>query len=95
MIHDVIIVGAGPGDSSAAHFLSQHGLDTLLVDRSEFPRDKTCGDGLTPRALSVLDEVGILADVSQRGYRMHRATVFSPSGEAVSTQMPAQDDMPS
>lgn len=94
MIHDVIIVGAGPAGSSASHFLSKRGLETFILDRSEFPRDKTCGDGLTPRALSVLDEMGILEEVGRRGFCMNQATVFAPSGDAITTEMPLRDDMP-
>src|SRR5438309_11392768 len=65
-VHDAVIVGAGPGGSATAHFLSRRGLDVLLLDRAEFPRDKTCGDGLTPRALRVLDQMGILSDVTRQ-----------------------------
>lgn len=46
--HGVVIVGAGPGGAATAHYLAKHGLDVLLLDKSDFPRDKTCGDGLTP-----------------------------------------------
>jgi menaquinone-9 beta-reductase len=53
MIHDVIVVGAGPAGSSAASFLARRGLNVLLLDKSGFPRDKVCGDGLTPQALLV------------------------------------------
>lgn len=61
--HEVVIVGAGPGGSAAAHYLAQQGMDVLLLDKAEFPRDKTCGDGLTPHALAVLDDMGILPDL--------------------------------
>ncbi len=50
-VHDVIIVGAGPGGSGAAAFLGRSGLRTLLLDTACFPREKVCGDGLTPQAL--------------------------------------------
>jgi menaquinone-9 beta-reductase len=79
-VHDVVIVGAGPGGAATAHFLSQGGLDVLLLDRSDFPRDKTCGDGLTPRALRVLDQMGILADVTTRGCRVDAYEVVAPNG---------------
>src|SRR4029453_4658582 len=49
--HDVVVIGAGPGGAATAHYLAVRGVDVLLVDRAHFPRDKTCGDGLTPRAL--------------------------------------------
>ena len=56
---DVIVVGAGPGGSSAAHHLAQSGLDVLLLEKTSFPREKVCGDGLTPRAVKSLVRLGI------------------------------------
>jgi len=56
---DVIVVGAGPGGSSAAHHLAQSGLDVLLLEKASFPREKVCGDGLTPRAVKSLVRMGI------------------------------------
>ncbi|MDQ6650816.1 MAG: geranylgeranyl reductase family protein [Actinomycetota bacterium] len=56
---DVIVVGAGPGGSAAAYHLAQAGLDVLLLEKSEFPREKVCGDGLTPRAVRSLVGMGI------------------------------------
>ncbi len=56
---DVIVVGAGPGGSAAAHALAQAGLDVLLLEKTGFPREKVCGDGLTPRAVKSLVDLGI------------------------------------
>ena len=56
---DVVVVGAGPGGSSTAHALAQAGLDVLLLEKTSFPREKVCGDGLTPRAVKTLVDMGI------------------------------------
>src|SRR5438132_7265128 len=56
---DVIVVGAGPAGSSTAFHLAQAGLDVLLLEKSHFPREKVCGDGLTPRAVRQLVGMGI------------------------------------
>jgi len=60
---DVIVVGAGPSGSTAAYYLAQAGLDVLLIEKSRFPREKVCGDGLTPRAVKSLVALGV--DVSE------------------------------
>ncbi|MBB5871276.1 geranylgeranyl reductase family protein [Allocatelliglobosispora scoriae] len=56
---DVIVVGAGPGGSTTAFHLASHGLNVLLLEKTEFPREKVCGDGLTPRAVKQLINMGI------------------------------------
>jgi geranylgeranyl reductase family protein len=56
---DVIIVGAGPGGSAAAYHLATAGLDVLMLEKTSFPREKVCGDGLTPRAVKALTSMGI------------------------------------
>ncbi len=55
----VLVVGAGPAGSAAAFHLARRGVDVLLVDRASFPRDKVCGDGLTPRAVGALLRMGV------------------------------------
>ena len=55
---DVLVVGAGPAGSAAAAWAARAGLDVTLVDSETFPRDKPCGDGLTPRAIAELDSLG-------------------------------------
>ncbi len=66
---DVIVVGAGPAGSSAAYWLAGAGLDVALVERSSFPREKVCGDGLTPRGTRALIDMGI--DVSEDAGWLH------------------------
>jgi menaquinone-9 beta-reductase len=56
---DVIVVGAGPGGSAAAFHLARHGLAVELLEKAEFPREKVCGDGLTPRAVRQLVTMGV------------------------------------
>lgn len=65
---DVLIVGAGPAGSAAAIHAAEAGHEVLLLDAAVFPRDKTCGDGLTPRAVHQLGRLG-LADAVTSGYR--------------------------
>ncbi len=93
-MYDVIVIGAGPGGSSTAQFLAQYGMDVLLLDKSAFPRDKTCGDGLTPRALGILEEIGVLDQLLLSGYRIDQATVFAPEGTSVTTWVPARENLP-
>ena len=56
---DVLVVGAGPAGSATAAWAARHGLDVTLVDAETFPRDKPCGDGLTPRAIAEMDALGL------------------------------------
>ncbi|MEC3996300.1 geranylgeranyl reductase family protein [Actinacidiphila sp. DG2A-62] len=60
---DVIVVGAGPAGSTTAYYLAKAGLDVLLLEKTAFPREKVCGDGLTPRATKQLVAMGI--DISE------------------------------
>jgi geranylgeranyl reductase family protein len=56
---DVLVVGAGPAGSATAAWAARSGLDVLLADAETFPRDKPCGDGLTPRAIAELNQLGL------------------------------------
>ena len=71
---DVIVVGAGPAGSATAYHLAQAGLDVLLLEKTTFPREKVCGDGLTPRATRQLIKMGVDLDapgwVRNKGLRV-------------------------
>jgi geranylgeranyl reductase family protein len=64
---DVLVVGAGPAGSAAAAWAARAGHDVVLADAAVFPRDKACGDGLTPRAIAELDQLGLGDWVGGRG----------------------------
>jgi len=57
--YDVLVVGAGPAGATAAHWLATRGRRVLVVEKKRFPREKTCGDGLTPRAVRQLHDMGL------------------------------------
>ncbi|HSJ84151.1 MAG TPA: geranylgeranyl reductase family protein [Acidimicrobiia bacterium] len=61
----VLVVGGGPAGSAAAYWLARDGHDVTIVEKKEYPRDKTCGDGLTPRAVLQLQDMGFDFDVAE------------------------------
>lgn len=56
---DVVVVGAGPAGSAAAAWAARNGREVLVIDKAQFPRDKACGDGLTPRAVLEMQRLGL------------------------------------
>ncbi len=85
---DVVIVGAGPAGSAAAHALATAGRSTLLVDKATFPRDKFCGDGLTTLALRQLEEIGIEPERITSFTAVDGAWLRSPSGKVHAAPLP-------
>jgi menaquinone-9 beta-reductase len=72
---DVLVIGGGPAGASAAYWLARYGHSVTIVERKSFPREKTCGDGLTPRAVHQLNEMGLADQLSQfHRYNGLRAT---------------------
>ncbi len=93
-LHDVAVIGAGPGGSATAHYLAQRGLKVLLLDKAEFPRDKTCGDGLTPRAVGVLQDMGLVDELKPAGHIIRRFEVFAPNGKSTCDVITVRDGLP-
>ena len=83
---DVIVVGAGPAGASAAYHLAEAGLDVLVVEKSAFPRDKVCGDGLTPRAVRQLVAMGI--DTDAPGWQRNRGLRIVGAGHRLELPWP-------
>jgi menaquinone-9 beta-reductase len=89
---DVIVVGAGPGGSTAAYHLAQAGVDVLLLEKSTFPREKVCGDGLTPRATKQLLALGV--DLDAPGWVKNHGLRIVGSGHQVAVPWPDLTDFP-
>jgi geranylgeranyl reductase family protein len=81
---DVAVVGAGPAGSSAAWWMRQAGLDVVVLEKAAFPREKVCGDGLTPRGVKALDDMGV--DTS--GWVRHRGLRVAGGGQVVEVDWP-------
>jgi geranylgeranyl reductase family protein len=92
--HEVLIVGAGPAGSALAYFLAARGCDVLLIDKASFPRDKTCGDGLSPRALAVLRTMGLLERCAAAGFRINGIHIFAPDGTRITSPISSWQDRP-
>jgi menaquinone-9 beta-reductase len=90
---DVIVVGAGPAGSTTAFYLAQAGLDVLLLEKSKFPREKVCGDGLTPRAVKALAGLGI--DFSeQNGWLRNKGLRVIGAGHRMEVPWPELSSYP-
>ena len=87
---DVIVVGAGPGGSATAAYLAQHGLDVLLLEKATFPRDKICGDGLTPRAVKELVNLG----VDTTGWARNKGLRIEGGGHTLTLDWPRTASFP-
>lgn len=85
---DVIVVGGGPAGAAAAITLARAGRDVVVVDRADFPRDKTCGDGLTTLALRALDTLGFDPATVPSWTVVDRFSIRSPSGRWVRLPLP-------
>ncbi|MGH8866666.1 MAG: geranylgeranyl reductase family protein [Actinomycetes bacterium] len=85
---DVVVVGAGPAGSTAAYHLAQAGVSVLLLEKTAFPREKVCGDGLTPRAVKELTAMGIDTSPGDGWVRNHGLRIL---GGGLRLEMPWPD----
>ena len=76
-MYDAIIVGAGPAGTSAALFGNRLGLKTLLLDKSAFPRDITCGDALSGKSVKILDDLNLLEGVNNLDGSIIQRIIFA------------------
>ncbi len=91
-VHDVVVIGAGPSGSSCAFWLADAGWDVVVVEKKVFPREKTCGDGLTPRAVRQLADMGLEGALSgSHRYTGLRAFGF---GQSIEMQWPEHPHFP-
>ena len=89
---DVLVIGAGPAGAAAGFWCATRGLDTVVLEKKHFPREKTCGDGLTPRAVKQLNDMGLGESLSQfHRYDGLRATAH---GKALELHWPSHPIYP-
>jgi len=94
MTPEVIVIGAGPAGSATAWHLARAGVPTLLVDKSDFPRDKVCGDCLSPRAQHYLQCMGLLNAVAAEAHHAPSIRFQAPGGARAETAITGAAEMP-
>jgi geranylgeranyl reductase family protein len=93
-LYDVAIVGAGPGGSALATYLAREGLRVLLLEKEVFPRDKVCGDFVSPRAFRCLAALGCWNELTRRDYVPIKGSSLYLNGQRLSRgDLPSVDGM--
>jgi geranylgeranyl reductase family protein len=89
---DVVVAGAGPAGSAAAHLLASAGADVMLIERARFPRDKSCGDGVTAHSVAILNDMGLsFESFDGKAVRVRGGRVGAPTGETFAAAPDAAD----
>lgn len=91
---DLVVVGAGPAGSTAAALLAGRGYRTLLLDKATFPRDKICGEALSPAAIPILERLGVRAEIERLSFRFAGVRLVSPDGSACEGRYPRLAGVP-
>ncbi len=92
--YDVIIAGGGPGGSTTAAFLGQAGYNVLLLEKAQYPRDKTCGDAISGKSMGILRKLGLVDQVKAAPNARIEGVIFSaPNGKTVTIPFPARPDL--
>jgi len=78
---DVLVVGAGPAGCMAAMELARQGVSVLVTDRSHFPREKVCGDGLLEDSVQILESVGLGSAVQEKAHPIRSILFVAPNGK--------------
>jgi len=92
-LFDVVIVGGGPSGSSCAYWLAEAGWNVCVVEKKTFPREKTCGDGLTPRSVYQLQQMGLESQVAEHGHKYQGLRSFG-FGQSVELAWPQHETFP-
>ncbi|HVL92922.1 MAG TPA: geranylgeranyl reductase family protein [Acidimicrobiales bacterium] len=90
---DVLVVGGGPSGASCAYWLAEAGHDVLLVEKKRYPREKTCGDGLTPRSVRQLEDMGLGPELA--GHHRFDGLRSIAFGRTLELRWPDHPDFPS
>lgn len=93
MQYDVLVIGGGPAGAAAAYWLAERGRSVLLCEKKVFPREKTCGDGLTPRSVKQLHDMGLASELSE--FHRYEGLRSKAHGITLELQWPEHPDFPS
>ena len=93
-VHDVLVIGGGPAGAACAYWLADAGWDVVVVEKKVFPREKTCGDGLTPRSVRQLTDMGLAGALAgAHRYRGLRSVAYGMTMELPWPEHPSFPDI--